>query len=500
VANLLLARSSVRQKEIAIRAAVGAGRTRVIRQLLAESVVQALAGGAAGLLLARWAIAILVRLSPYAVPRLQEAAIDSRVLAFTLAVSTLTGILFGTGPAISLWRANLHDGLRDGMRSSAGLAGLRARRTLAAVEIALAIVLVTGAGLMVKSFARMNRRPPGFAPQNVLVMKVRFSGAQYRSKAAEQAYFEELLRRVEAAPGVQAAGLSCWYLWGGVPAFPADARRDQTHVVRMNAVSPGYPKALGMTLVKGRWLADGEGADVVLNQSMARQIFGDLDPIGRQVPLPRQATVVGVVADLKYSRLDAEATPEIFLPYRRVLPEYGAEIAVRTRGNPAPLAGALRKMVSGIDPSQPVFDVKTLEEELAESIAPRRFNLFLLGVFAASALMLALVGIYGVMAYSVAERTREIGVRMALGANRAQVAGMVLREALPVAAAGICAGLAATWGLTRLMAALLYGVGTTDAETFAAVAALLGIAAVAACVAPALKAASIDPTAALRWE
>jgi putative ABC transport system permease protein len=490
VANLSLARATVRQKEIAIRAAVGAGRTRVIRQLLAESVLQALAGGVAGLLLARWGIAILVRISPYAIPRLSETAMDARVLAFTLVVSALTGILFGGGPAIALWRVNLHDGLKDGMRNSPGLSGLRLRRALVAVELALAIVLLTGAGLMTKSFARMNQHGPGFVPERVLVMKVRFSGPQYRTKAAEQTYFEELLRRAQGTPGVQWAGLACWY-W---------ARLDQNHVVRSNAVSPGYLKALGMTLVKGRWLADGESKDVLLNETMARQTFGAMDPVGRQIRSPRPATVVGVVADLKYSKLDAAAMPELFLPYQRVLPEYGAEIAVRTTGNPAGLAQALRKTISDIDPTQPVFDMKTLEEEMAESIAPRRFNLFLLGVFAVSALALAVVGIYGVIAYSVAERTREIGVRMALGAGRGQVAAMVVREALPIAAVGIGAGLAAAWGLTRLMATLLYGVEATDPETFAAVAALLGVTVVAACAGPALKAASIDPTVALRWE
>lgn len=500
VANLLLARATVRRKEVAIRAAVGAGRMRVIRQLLAESVLLALAGGAAGLLLARWAIAILVRISPYAIPRLAEAAIDARVLAFTLGISLLTGILFGAGPAFSLWRANLHDALRDGTRNSPGLAGRRTRRVLVAVELSLAIVLLTGAGLMLKSFARMNAHAPGFAPEEVIVMKVRFAGPQYREKPAQQAYLRELLRRVEAAPGVQSAGVSTWFLWDGAPAFPADTVPGETHVIRVNAASPGYLKALGMTLKKGRWLTDNDSAGALLNESMARQAFGAMDPIGRQLSIPQAVTIVGILADVKYSKLDAAAPPEIFVGYQQTPPLYGTEIAVRAAGNPAALAPALRKLISGIDPSQPVYDVKTLEQALAESIAPRRFNLFLLGAFAASALVLAVVGIYGVMAYSVAERAREIGVRIALGARRGQVAGMVVREALPIAAAGIAAGLAATWALTRLMATLLYDVKATDPETFAAVAILLGITVLAACAAPALRAASVDPTVALRYE
>jgi predicted permease len=274
VANLLLARATVRQKEVAIRAAVGAGRTRVIRQLLAESVLHALAGGLAGLLLARWAITILVRISPYAIPRLSETTIDARVLAFTLGVSVLTGILFGAGPAISLWRTNLHDALKDGTRNSPGLPGLRIRRVLAAVELALAIVLLTGAGLMLKSFARMNEHAPGFVPENVIVMKVRFAGPRYSTKPAQQAYFGELLRRIEGALGVQSAGISSWLLFSGAPAFPADTVPGQTHVIRVNAISPGYLKALGMTLLKGRWLTDSDSAAALVNQSMARQAFG----------------------------------------------------------------------------------------------------------------------------------------------------------------------------------------------------------------------------------
>ncbi len=501
VANLLLARATVRRKEIAIRAAVGAGRARVIRQLLAESVLLSLAGGSAGLVLARWAIAALVRISPHAIPRLSETTIDARVLAFTLTVSIVTGILFGAGPAISLWRTDLQEALKEGARSSAGISGLRMRRALVAVELSLAIVLLTGAGLTLKSFWRMNEHSPGFVPEKVIVMKVRFTGLRYLPKLAQQAYFREVLRRIEGSPGVQAAGLSTWFLFGGAPAFPIDTDRTQTRVIRVNAVTPGYLEALGMTLVKGRWLSDSDSAGALLNESMARRAFGAMDPIGRQLSIPRPVTIVGILADMKYSKLDAGAIPEIFVAHQQQAPNlYGAEIAVRTDARPETLAPALRKLISDIDPSQPVFDVKTLDRALAESIAPRRFNLFLLGSFSASALLLALVGIYGVIAYSVSARTREIGVRMALGARRGQVAGMVVREALPLAIAGISAGLAAALGLTRLMAVLLYGVKATDPATFAAVAIVLGITAIAACVGPALKAASIDPTLALRSE
>ncbi len=495
VANLLLARATLRQREVAIRAAVGAGRGRVIRQLLVESVIQAVAGGAAGVLLARWAIYLLVRISPYAVPRLSETTIDARVLAFTVGVSLLTGILFGTGPAISLWRANLHDALKSGARSSGGPGGLRLRRMLVAAELALAIVLLTGAGLMLKSYARMNAHAPGFDPEKVVVMKVRLAGPKYREKAAQQGYLREIRQRLEGAPGVQSAGVSMWSLFNGAPAFPADTDPRQTHLVRINAASTGYLQAMGMTLTKGRWLTPRDRGAALLNESMARHAFGKADPIGRQFTIDRPVTVVGVVSDVKYSKLDAAAPPEVFIAPEESPFLPSLDIAARGVAGPA-----LWKLVAGIDPALPVYDVKTLDQALAESIAPRRFNLFLLGGFAAAALLLAVVGIYGVAAYSVAERTREIGVRMALGARRRQVAAMVVREALPIALAGIAAGMVAAWSLTRLMASLLYDAQATDPGMFAAVALLLGITTVAACVGPAVKAASIDPTEALRYE
>jgi putative ABC transport system permease protein len=502
VANLLLARATVRQKEIAIRAAVGAGRTRVIRQLLIESTVQAVAGGAAGLLLAYGVIAILVRISPYAIPRLSETVVDARVLAFTFGLSILTGILFGAGPAVSLWRTNLHNALKEGTRGSPGFPGLRLRRLLVAVELSLAIVLLTGAGLMLKSFSRMNERPPGFAPESVVVMNLRFAGPRYATKPAQQAYFRELLQRIERAPGVLSAGISSWFLFSGAPAYPADTDRERTRVIRVHATTPGYLSALGMTLVRGRWLTESDSSGALLNESMAREAFGAIDPIGRQLSIPHTVTVVGILADIKYSKLDAEAPAEVFVGHQHGGPPllYGAEVAARTAGNPAAVAASLRKLIAGIDRSQPIFGVKTLEQALAESIAPRRFHLFLLGGFAGSALVLAVIGIYGVVAYSVAQRTREIGVRMALGARRGHVAGMVVRGALPMAAAGIAMGLAAAWGMTRLMQALLYGVKATDPEMFAAAALLLGITALTACLGPALKAASVDPTVALRHE
>jgi putative ABC transport system permease protein len=498
VANLLLARATARQKELAVRAAMGAGRMRLVRQLLAESICLALAGGAAGLLLARWAISILARISPFAVPRLAEAVIDLRVLAFAAAVSIFTGMLFGAAPAAVLWRADLQEALKSATRGTVGLGGLQPRRMLVAVELALAIILLTGAGLMVKSFARMNAHPPGFDPARIIVMKSLLFG-RYPTKPAQQAFVDQMLKQLVATPGVRAAGISRWYLWGGPLAFPVDGGTSRERVIRFNAVSADYLKALGVKLVKGRWLADNDTSMALLNESMAREAFGNSDPIGKQLPLPQPTTIVGVVADIQYFKLDAAAPAEAYIPSRQGSLA-GPEIAVRVDAEPAAMIPILRARIAAIDPMQPVYDVKTLDQALAASIAPRRFNLVLLGAFAASALLLALIGIYGVIAYSVAERTREIGLRMALGARRGQVAGMVVREGAVIALIGVGVGLAAARGLAHLMTSLLYGVEATDPTVFAAVAVLLAMTAIAASVIPAVRAASIDPTVSLRYE
>jgi predicted permease len=503
IANLLLSRATVRQRGIAIRAAVGAGRMRVMRQQLVESIVLALAGCAAGLAVARAATAMLIRLSPYAIPRLVETSVDGRVLAFAVFVSIGTGVLFGAGPVLALWRINLHDALKAGARASSGRRGTRLRKLLVACELTLATILLTGAGLMLESFWRMYARPPGFAPEKVLLMKFSLAGPQYAADSARDRYKSDLLRRLEAMPGVEATGIGNWFFIDGAPAFPSDPSRDQRHVVRMTVISPGYLKALGVPLIEGRWLRDDDGGDtVMLNQSMAREAFRDRDPIGRKLFVTDPApTVVGLVADLKYSQLDQQAPAEIYAGFQQFLRSLaGGTIAVRTFGDPLTLAPAIRKVISGIDPSQPVYNIQTLEQALSDSIAPRRFNLFLLGSFAASALLLAIVGIYGAIAYSVAQRTREIGVRLALGAERGSVVCMVVREGMSVALAGIAAGLAAALGLAPVIAKLLYNVKPNDPWTLGAVALTLAGTALAACCGPALKAAWIDPGVALREE
>jgi putative ABC transport system permease protein len=511
VVSLLLARASARRREVAIRAAAGAGKGRVFRQFFAEGMLLAALGGAAGLLVAYGAMATILRLSWNAVPRIGEAVMDARVLAFTSAISLGIAIVFGFAPALLLWKTNLHCTLKDGARTfSASSTSLRFRGLLVAGELALAVVLLVGAGLLVKSFRLMSSHPPGLAPERVLVMTVVLSGPAYAGRPAQGAYMTEVLRRIESVPGVEAAGISNPFMQGvaKVEGMPAPSRRQPPQIVTFSMASAAYGKAIGMQLVKGRWTTDGEPTPVlVINRSSARRIFDSEDPLGKRIQVPgplgekeAYATVVGIVDDLKHSKLDAEPQPEVLVPYKQSPFLRAANVTVRVASDPLSVAPALRQLISEIDKSQPVYDVKTLEEALADSIAPRRFNLYLIGTLATVALLLAVIGVYGVIAYSVAQRTHEIGVRMALGATRSEVIGMVVRQGLGVALAGIGTGVAGAYLLTRMMESLLYQVKPTDPQTFAAVAIALALTALIASWGPALKAALIDPVIALRCE
>ena len=517
IANLLLARGSARQKEIAIRIAIGAGRARVIQQFLGENLALALLGGTLGLLLARLAMPAIVTLAPQSLPRLGETTIDSRVLLFALAATLAAGFMFGIAPAIFLRRSRPYEVLKQGGRtSSAGSAGLSLRRLLVAAELALALVLLTGAGLMVKSFWRMNGRPPGFDPERILALQVPLSGPQYRTVAQQRGFVKEMLERVEQLPGVETASPLTQGQLRGSGAAPHDPNLrslSSAQVMRLphatfSTVSEGFGAVMGLRVLRGRWLAEDEpGPAIVINESMAHELFGEGDAVGKQLGLPDNvddpatlASIVGVVSDLKYSRLDAPAEPEIYIPYQLSSSLLGMAVMVRTASDATGMAAAVRNAIASVDRAQPVAEVKTLEQALADSIAPRRFNLYLLGTFASSALLLALIGIYGVIAYAVAQRTHEIGVRIALGAQRSQVVRLVVREGMRLAAVGITAGLAAAFALTRLMASLLYDVRPTDPSTYAVVAAALAATALAACCKPALQAACVDPARALRQE
>jgi len=496
IASLLLARAASRRRELAIRLAIGAGRFRALRQLLVESLTLSFLGGAAGLLLARWTILLLARVGPASIPRLDEASIDLRVLAFTFCITLAGGILFGIAPRFAIWRTNLHDALKEGVRGTVGLFGLRIRRVLVAGELALALMLLTGAGLLLASFLRMNARPAAFTPEKILVMKMQLPAPRY-SRAMQQHYRDELLRHLGSIPGVEAAGVSAQPMFCCAPAFPIDSNPEQTHLLHLNFATKGYLRALGMELRKGRWLTDSDKDGVILlNESMAREAFGPADPIGRKLKTWQPEVVVGVLADLRYTKLDAGVVPEIFLPFDQPTM---FDIAVRAPKLSGIPAAVLREMAA-IDPSLPPYDMKTLQEALADSISSQRFHLFLLGSFALAAFVLALVGIYGVVTYSVAARTREIGVRVALGAQRGNVIAMVVREGMTLALLGIVIGLAASYALTRLMTSLLYGVKATDPRIFAAASATLAVMVLFASWWPARNAASIEPVIALRDE
>ncbi len=491
IANLLMTRAAGRRREIAIRTALGAGRARLLRQSLAEGLLLS-TGGTLGVALARVALEGLKTAAPSAVPRLAESTIDAPVLWFTVAASLATGMAFGLAPAFVLWGAGVHEALKAESSASGRDRG-RWLELVATLEFALAIVLLAGAGLLLKSLWRMHESPPGFTPERILVMGVTLSGPQYGAWPAKQAYTEELLRRVRATRGVEAAGVHT----GSMNTTVRVEGRELFAAVR--GVSSGYLQAMGSPLVRGSGPAEGSLFGVVVNEAFARQ--AGIDVAGHHIGgFILNETITGVVADFKANQLDAEPTPEVYVAYERLPVNRSTRVAARVAGSATRLMPALRETVRQVDPTQPVYDFSTLEQALASSIAPRRFNLFLLGTFAATAVLLASIGIYGVIAYTVTRRTREIGVRMALGARRGEIAWMVARQGMRIALAGILPGLAAAAALTRLMASLLYGVAPNDLWTFAATAGILAVTALIACCGPALRAASVDPMVALRHE
>ena len=511
-ANLLLARASVRHREMAIRVAIGASRGRVLKQLLVETLVLATGGAAAGLLIARVGIEMILRINPEAVPRLTETVIDVRVVGVVLSVSVLSAMIFGLAPAFAFWSVDPNHALKDGPRSaSAGVSHVRLRRLLVGAELALALVLLIGAGLMLKSVWRMNAYPPGFEPGQVLSMEIELSGREYVEPQKRIAFVDALLEAVRAEAGVEAASISTHgfgqtnlIMEGERPLSPEErARRPPPPM--LNSTSAPLARVMGLRIVRGRWMNENEPA-AVINEALARRDFSGSDPIGRRFRLGPDAavlTIVGIVADLRYSKLDAIPEPEVYVPYARSGNPFGlfAFIAlIRTTGDPLALAPRIRKLVSEIDKTQVPDTVMTLEQALADSIAPRRLNLFLLGAFAIAALVLAVIGIYGVMAYFVTQRAHEIGIRIALGARRADVVSMIVRQGMRVTLAAIGVGLIGALALSSLMEGLLYGVQPRDPLTFAIAAVALTATAVVACWAPALRAARADPTVVLRYE
>ena len=515
VANLLLARASGRTGEVAVRTALGADRWQVVRPLFAESMVLALVGGAAGLLLAELGVRAFAKLDPASVPGARDLRVDGVVMAFTLLVSLVTGALFGLAPVLQTWRTNFSGGLREGARgASADRAGRDVRRALVVAEIALALTLLVGAGLMIKSVSRLQGISPGFEPRNVLTLRVDLPATRFRSDTQQVAFFDELLPRVAALPGVRAVGANTSLPFGG-----GTTRSFQVEGLEMTegqpepwgdfrVVSPGYFAALRVPLLRGREFTprDDAGAPrvAVVDEELARRYWPAADPIGKRVGFSQGDStmwmqVVGVVGHVKQEGLDADPRVQLYLPY----PQEGVstmELAVRTAGEPTALLGARRSAVRSVDAEIPISRVRTMEQRIEASVGQRRLSMLLLTVFSAIALALASIGIYGVMAYSVAQRSRELGVRIALGATRRGVLTMVLRQGMALVLGGVAVGLLAAWALSRLLASQLYGVPPTDAATFGTVALLLAGVAALATTLPAVRATRVDPVTALRQE
>src|SRR5262245_5175538 len=509
VANLLLARAAGRQKEMAIRAALGAGRWRAVRQLLTESLLLAISGGAAGLLLAWRLVDLLLAIAPDNLPRAYDIRLDTRVAGFTLLVSLLTGIVFGLLPALQASKINLGETLKEGGRAAAGLLRRGLRGFLVVSEVALAFVLLIGAGLLIRSFARLTEVNPGIDPRGVLTMDIFPPTAKY-SGGRIAAFYQQTLERVRALPGVEAAATTnSLPLSGSQPGtgFGIEGRPSPTFLTftaGWRIISPDYFRTFRIPLVKGRLFAESDGADtppvVVVNESLARIYFADEDPLGKRIIYNGVARlIVGVVGDVKHSALDEEAKPEIYLTMAQSPWPY-MSLAVRTSGDPMQMIARVREQVLAVDKDQPITNIRTMERLMARSVAPRRFNLLLLGVFALVGLALAAVGLCGVMSYMVTQRTREIGVRMALGAQRGDVLRQVIGEGMKLALIGVLLGLGGALALTRLLKTLLFEVSATDPLTFIVIAALLIIVALLACWIPARRAASMDPLVSLRVE
>jgi putative ABC transport system permease protein len=487
---------------------IGSGPLGVMRQLLAESLAYALLGGIGGVLLASWLINAVVGLMGSAVPRLTETTLDLRVMGVAIAISIATALLFGAGPALALVFTNVQEVLKEGGRSvSASRRVLFTGRVMIGLQVALTVVLLAGAGLMAKSVWKMTTYPGGFAPGQIVTMRMDFRGPQYKDQRARHDLAASMLARAKTLPGVRMAALSSGrdstmlVLREGDP-FPPPPEMREGRAAPVSSISADFGRLLGMSLVGGRWFEDIDMPNqVMINESLARRDFADVNPVGAKIRLSENGygTIIGIVSDLKYSEIDVDAKPEVFLHHADTS-LFGITVMTLVDGDPGTVTPAIRKALSALDPTQSFYEVKTMEQALSQSIAPRRFNLLLLGTFALVALVLAVVGVYGVVAYAVAERTQEIGIRLALGAERARVVRMIVAQGMWGVVVGIAAGLVGAYAATRLIAGLLYGVPAHDAPTFAIATLMLALVAFLACALPAMKAALVDPVVALRAE
>ena len=518
VANLLLARAAVRQKEIAVRVALGARRMRLIRQFLTESIVLSVLGGVIGLVLAYTGLVLLRTFIPEDILQAREISIDLKVLGFTVIVSVATGVIFGLAPALQAFRVKQNETLKEGGRDAAtGGSGKRLRSVLVTAEVATSLVLLIGAGLLINSFVRLRNVDPGFRSDHLLTMRIVMPMSKYLDRPRRIAFYNDVLQRVQSLAGVRSAAITTnlpLYHQGNEMAVRIQGRPElppaQQPTVVIRIVSPGYFDTMTIPLLNGRKLSD-QDIDTtprvaVISETMARTFWPNEDPVGKRFGIgeiesgPRWFNIVGVVKDVRQMRLTADPKPQAYLTYLQVGFFDSRDLVVKTDVDPASMAATIRNAVWEIDKDQPVSNVQTMETILADSIAQQRFSMVLLAIFAGVALFLAAVGIYGVMSYSVAQRTREIGIRMALGAQTAAVLKLALGYGMKLVLIGIAIGLIAAFALTRLMSTLLFGVTATDPITFTLISLLLICVAALASYIPARRATKVDPMIALRYE
>ena len=508
--TMLLARAAAREREIAIRVALGAGRLRLLKQVFTESVLLSLIGGAAGVLLAVWGVELLKTIGAQTVPRLRDVNVDVVVLGVTLAICVGTGMIFGLAPGLASARPELTEALKEGGRSSSqGKRRNRLRNGLVIAEVALALVLLSGAGLLIKSFARLQNVDPGFNPRNVLTFEISLPKLQYPDDASIVRFNNEAQRRIAALPGVQAAGFSTILPLAGTnsdSSFAIEGRpsndKSPSPDEERREVSPDYFRALETPLIKGRFFSNADNADaplvIIVNQAFAKKFWPNEEALGKRIVMggmsddPKWITVVGIVGDIRHFGLDVGPKPEMYVPFAQSA-YFTTIYAVRSNQGPRTLLPAIQREIQAIDPAVPLANVRTFENVIADSVAPRRLSVVLLGVFAGVAVLLASVGIYGVMSFLVVQRTHEIGVRMALGAQRSDVLKLILVRSIKLISAGTIIGLIVALLSTHTLRALLYSVSAFDATTFALVTVLLGAVALAASYLPAMRATRADP-------
>jgi putative ABC transport system permease protein len=532
IANLLLARAQSRQKEMAIRAAMGAGRWRIARQLLTESVLLALIGGTLGLLIARWGIALILYISPDAIPRAREISLDWRVLVFTIGISIATGILFGLVPALQAGVVDVHETLKETGRGTSGRHWLRS--SLVVVEVATTLVLLIAAGLMIRSFYRLQRVNPGFSYEHLTSFSVALPEKKYASVEQREQFYVRLLDNLRGLPGVESSAAASGLPLGNngwQTSFTIDGRplppRNETPLMEACLVTPDYFRAMNIPLKRGRYFDDHDdrsalaGKDlskltevekqiaalnaIVIDEEFAHRYWPNEEAVGQRIKLGTDAkapvlTVQGVVGRVKMEGLSQDSKRvQGYFPFAQI-PSGGMTVILKASGDPNQLIAAVRQQVKAIDPDQPIYSIRTMDEIRAESVASERLSLTLLSIFAGIALVLAIVGIYGVMSYSVTQRTHEIGIRMAIGAQPRDVFRMVIGQGMMLALIGVAIGLLLAFALTRLMTTMLFGVEPTDPATFAAIAVLLTVVALVACYVPGRRATKVDPVVSLRYE